>query len=75
MTQGEDDLDGGQPSPYAMERTGVGLIGKRILGTDCKQSRLQGLDGDGVSISLAPCDGAEIEAEKSEVQLWTVLQL
>ena len=58
-----------------MERIGVGLVGKRILGTNCMQSRLEGLDGEGVSISLAPCDGAKIEAEKSEVQFWTVLQI
>ena len=44
-----------QPSAYAMERIGVRFVGKRILSTDCTQSRLKWLDGDGVSIFLAPC--------------------
>ena len=72
MAQGEDDLNRGQSSPYAMERIGVGLVGKRILCTDGTQSWLEGLDGDGVSIVLAPGDGPQIEAESSKTQVRTV---
>ena len=72
MTQGEDDLDGGQPSPYAMEWIGVGIVGKSVLGTDGMQSRLEGFDSDGISIVLASGDGAHIEAESSVAQVRTV---